>query len=157
MLVMWVAGAGVCTLWLAMKSSLDWRVGIAGLALALAGLAIWPVGRQTPSGNIRWDGDLWQWQSALAGSHPQTCEVHVIADFQRLLLLRLDISSRRRCWFWTGQEALPERWMDLRRALYSPHKSVISGLQGNGSAPETDRNMAVSTDDLFEPAPGMKP
>ena len=43
----------------------------------------------------------------------------VALDLQSLLLVRLAEPARARRWVWVDRQAMPERWRDLRRALYS--------------------------------------
>jgi toxin CptA len=52
-----------------------------------------------------------------------------LLDTQSLLLVRLDEPTQRARWLWLERRARPERWQDLRRAIYSRAlaSSVVAG------------------------------
>ena len=104
----------------------DWRLLLAGFSVLLAGLAARITWKNLPDGQLAWDGEVWRWESpgyqAGAGEHA----LSVIADFQQRLLLRLENQAHASLWLWVEQNAMPERWLDLRRAVYSPHRSRAS-------------------------------
>ena len=100
----------------------NWRMLLAVSSVLLAGLAARITWGNLPIGQLAWDGDVWRWESpgyqTGAGEHA----LSVIADFQQRLLLRLENQAGASLWLWVERNTLPERWMDLRRAVYSPHK-----------------------------------
>lgn len=104
----------------------DWRLLLAGFSVLLAGLAARITWKNLPGGQLAWDGEVWRWESpgyqTGAGEHA----LSVIADFQQRLLLRLENQAHASLWLWVEQNAMPERWLDLRRAVYSPHSSRVA-------------------------------
>lgn len=97
-------------------------MALAMIAVLLAGIAARTSWVRLPTGQLAWNGDVWRWESAGYQAGIAEHEVSVIADFQRTLLLRLENQAHASMWLWLEQSALPERWLDLRRAVYSPHK-----------------------------------
>ena len=126
LLVLWLAGLVSVLLWWNVTCQFDWRMLLAGFSVLLAGLAARTTWDNLPGGQLAWDGDVWRWESpgyqTGAGEHA----LSVIADFQQRLLLRLENQAGASLWLWVEQYAMPERWLDLRRAVYSPHKSHAS-------------------------------
>lgn len=126
LLVLWLAGLVSVLVWWSVTRQFDWRMLLAGFSVLLAGLAARITWNNLPAGQLAWDGDVWRWESVVyqtgAGEHA----LSVIADFQQRLLLRLENPDGASLWLWVEQNAMPERWMDLRRAVYSPHKSRAS-------------------------------
>lgn len=114
-------------LWWHATRQLNWQIALAFLAVLLAGIAARISWIHLPGGQLEWDGDVWRWESANYQAGAAEHELTVIADFQRNLLLRLENQARASLWLWVEQGAMPERWLELRRAVYSPHKQP-SGL-----------------------------
>ena len=104
----------------------DWRMLLAGSSVLLAGLAARTTWGNLPGGQLAWDGDVWRWESAGYQTGVGEHALSVIADFQQRLLLRLENPDGASLWLWVEQNAMPERWLDFRRAVYSPHKSRAS-------------------------------
>ena len=72
----------------------------------------------------------------------------VIVDFQSLLLLRLENPAYAHLWLWAERHVLPERWLDLRRAVYAPHRTVKQTLKNSPQAPDPIQGVAVSSPHL---------
>ena len=104
--------------------STDWRALVAGAAILSAGLAAFSGWKNSPTGQLVWDGQTWRWESVAYQAGVSEQKLFVIADLQNLLLLRLENQAHVSLWLWVERKALPERWLDLRRAVYSPHKAV---------------------------------
>ena len=100
----------------------------------LAGAAARTSWIRLPVGQLAWNGDVWRWESAGYKAGIAEHEVSVIADFQRIVLLRLENQAHASMWLWLEQSALPERWLDLRRAVYSPHKKPSALLPHDASS-----------------------
>ena len=98
-------------------------MALALVAVLVAGVAARTSWNNLPGGQLAWDGEVWRWESASYQTGIAELELSVIADFQRSLLLRLENHARASLWLWAEQSAMPDRWLDLRRAVYSPHKS----------------------------------
>ena len=97
-------------------------MALAIIAVLLAGIAARTSWICLPGGQLAWDGDVWRWESAGYQAGIAEHELSVVADFQHSLLLRLENQARASLWLWVEQNTMPERWMDLRRAVFSPHK-----------------------------------
>ena len=66
----------------------------------------------------------------------RNARVLVALDFQSLMLLRLTEPGRARRWIWIEQRAMPERWRDVRRAVYSrPPSAEPAGDPWRATAP----------------------
>ena len=126
LLTFWLAGLVSALLWLSAMHQPDWRLLLAGCSVLFAGFAARTAWNNLPGGQLAWDGNAWHWESpgyqTGAGEH----SLSVIADFQQHLLLRLENQAGASLWLWVEQGAMPERWLDLRRAVYSPHRSRTS-------------------------------
>ena len=127
LLVLWCAGALGVALWAQATREVDWRILCAFVAVLLAGAAVYTGWKNSPVGQLAWDGQSWRWESPgyQTGVAEQT--LSVVADFQNLLMLRLENQAKARLWLWTERGASPARWMDLRRAVYSPHRAPRAG------------------------------
>lgn len=97
-------------------------MALAGFSVLLAGLSVRTSWNNLPSGQLAWDGEAWRWESPGYQAGIAEHELSVIADVQHGLLLRLENRASASLWLWVEQSAMPERWLDLRRAVYSPHR-----------------------------------
>ena len=150
LLVLWLAGVAVLILWWQAAQSVDWRLW-AMLAVMLAlGLAAGLGWKNSPVGQLRWDGQEWCWESRGYQSGTPARQLTVAVDFQRFLLLRLENHDHATLWLWAGWSAMPERWLDLRRAVHSrrrPSASVGTMVPSDILASAT-----VATDFSAEPS-----
>lgn len=124
--VLWLAGLISVLLWWYATRHADWRMALALAAVLVAGTAARLSWNNLPSGQLAWNGEVWRWESASYQTGIAELELSVIADFQRRLLLRLENHAHASLWLWAEQRTMPDRWLDLRRAVYSPHKSMTS-------------------------------
>ena len=77
-------------------------------------------------GQLAWDGQAWRWDSRGYQAGEVTYSVTVAFDFQSVLLLRVGNPARASLWLWAEGSAFPQRWLDLRRAVYSPHRGAAT-------------------------------
>lgn len=115
---------------------MGWHAGLAALSVLLTGLAARTSWNHSPSGQLAWDGDVWHRVSAGYTSGAAGLGLSVIADLQQRLLLRLENQAGASLWIWVEQSEMPERWQDLRRAVYSPRKSSAALPSHDFSPPE---------------------
>jgi hypothetical protein len=122
LLGLWLFGLLVIVLWSASGQIFGWRQALGLALLAGAGVVAASGWRNSAVGQLVWDGQGWRWESQgyQAGSAEQA--VSVAFDGQALLLLRIDNPDQARLWLWAERRLCPERWMDLRRAVYSPQR-----------------------------------
>jgi hypothetical protein len=126
LLVFWLAGLFSVLQWWNVMRQPDWRMLLAGSSVLLTGLAARTTWDNLPGGQLAWDGDVWRWESAGYQTGVGEHALSVIADFQQRLLLRLENPDGASLWLWVEQNAMPERWLDFRRAVYSLRKSRAS-------------------------------
>lgn len=111
---------------------------LVGAAIALAGAAARTGWNNAPTGQLAWDGQCWRWESPGYQTGLAEQQLSVIADFQHLLLLRIENQAHASLWLWLERAAMPERWLDLRRAVYSPQRSPAPAravaVSGHGQA-----------------------
>lgn len=124
---LWFCGLVLTLLWFLQSGRpLDWRIGLALAFVGGAGAAAYVGWRNAPAGQLAWDGEVWRWESPGYQTGVAEYELSVLADFQHALLLRLENQAHARLSLWMERGAFPQRWLDLRRAVYSPHKSVAT-------------------------------
>ena len=119
-------------------------MALAIIAVLLAGIAARTSWICLPDGQLAWDGDVWRWESAGYQAGIAEHELSVVADFQHSLLLRLENQARASLWLWVEQSTMPERWLDLRRAVFSPHK-LPSALSPHDFPPAEPSPLSSST------------
>lgn len=133
-------------LWFNAVRQLDWRICLAFFALVLAGLAAFVDWKNTPSGQLVWDGELWFWESSAYQSGLAEQQLSVIADFQHVLLLMVQNQAGASLWLWLERKTMPERWLDLRRAVYSAHKTSAQLAKQRPGAPDVKLRDPVQAD-----------
>lgn len=124
----WGAGLLVAIAWFYASGRIDWRIPLVAVFVLFAGFAAHGGWKNSPAGNLAWDGQLWRWESPGYQTGVAEQQLSVLADFQNVLLLRIKNQAGASLWLWVERKAFPERWLDLRRAVYSPVRVVpISG------------------------------
>lgn len=87
------------------------------LWLVFGSWALWGVWH-TPQLQLVWDGQGWRRHS---GALSQLVTPQVILDAQHSMLLCLrSPTGGGAVWVWPAQQAQPERWLAMRRALFNP-------------------------------------
>ena len=124
LLTLWLAGLLSVLLWIASARLQPRAVAFALVAVLGAGLSMRISWKNLPCGQLAWNGDAWTWQSAGEQTGSALNELSVIADLQSRLLIRFENQAGKGLWLWVERSSLPTRWLDLRRAVYSPHKSA---------------------------------
>ena len=122
---------------------MDWRLFLAVTAVTLAGLAAYIGWKNSPVGQLAWDGQFWRWEGPGYQTGAAEQKLSVIVDCQNLLLLRLENPAHARLWLWAERRSLPERWLDFRRAVYSPHKGIEQAPQDDLQAGKLTPAVAV--------------
>ncbi|MFY3384563.1 hypothetical protein [Paracidovorax sp. MALMAid1276] len=117
------AGLGVLSLWAWMGAS-D-KVGAVWASFALWGafsVAAFHLWCHQWCGVLRWDGRYWQLDRApgqSGDSRALSGAPAVLLDLQSHLWISVAPLGLGRTWLWLEQSRQPERWLDLRRAVYS--------------------------------------
>lgn len=125
MLLVWLAGLLTVLAWFLVNLTPDWRFGLACLFVLAGGMAARAGWKRAPGGQLAWSGDSWRWESPSYQTGSTEQKLSVIADLQHMLLLRIENQSGASLWLWLERATLPERWLDLRRAVFSPHRSAV--------------------------------
>ena len=155
---MWFIGLLVLLLWYDRAQQVDWRICSGAVAVGVAGVAAYIGWMNSPVGQIAWDGQFWRWESPGYQTGVAQQQLSVIADFQHLLLLRIENQAHASLWLWVERKAFPARWLDLRRAVYSPkrlHGLVLGpGMIGVAQFPDVvSVSSPAQTADLFRAKP----
>jgi hypothetical protein len=113
---LWAAGAAASLAW-AFAGASGWKLLLAGgLTLLPGAVAMWSWWHQQ-QGTLAWDGARWTWATA-AAPLGQEGVLSVVLDLQQLLLVHWSAPGGRR-WFWLQPSTSRDRWVALRRAVYS--------------------------------------
>lgn len=128
LLALWVLSFVLMSYWLGVSKTFDWQQGLGSTSLLLAGLAAGVGWKNSLVGQLAWDGQDWHWASTGYQSGMTSDTVSVVFDFQSLLLLRVENPVHATRWLWVEKGTLPGRWLDLRRAVYSPHRASKMAL-----------------------------
>ncbi len=143
---LWLAGLLSAAAWFYTTGKFDGRFFFAAVAIVFAGAAARIGWKNAPVGQLAWDGQLWRWESSGYQTGIAGQKLVVIADFQQVLLLRINNQAHASLWLWAERNALPERWLDLRRAVYSPQKAA-GGEKRQHVSPDGDtRYLAIAGD-----------
>lgn len=127
LLGLWTAGLLLTSVWgytLGPMAVGNWRSLAGFLAVAAAGFAAVHAWRHRPTGLLAWDGLVWRWESGGYQTGISEYSLLVLADLQSRLVLRLENQAGAPLCLWLERSAFPDRWLDLRRAVYSPHRST---------------------------------
>lgn len=127
----WLAGAWVLALWWRTAQDAGWRLWGTVVALMSAGVAAGWGWKNSPVGQLHWDSQVWQWEGQGPLSDTTALQLSVVLDFQRSMLLRLESPERVRMWLWASRGAMPERWLDLRRAVHSHGRAFPPALMAS--------------------------
>lgn len=114
---------------------------VAGFAIgswaiaSLCSLAYW---WRSPQGHLVWDGRRWSMRldKAVVDIPVHRAPV-VLFDMQTKLWVTLSGEGQRPLWLWLESSRQPERWGDLRRAVYSP--AMQAAAPASPSTPATGR------------------
>ena len=129
LLALLFTGAGVVAAWVSSGARdvvLSAAVALGLWLLAAAGAAhFW---WSQPRGVLQFDGQAWTLgQTAKSFSGPLALSVppEVLLDLQAHLWVRIVPIGHSSQWLWLERSSQPERWMDLRRAVYSRARSGV--------------------------------
>ena len=153
--MLWFVGLLALLSWVDSISQVDWRIGVAFSAAICAGVAAQIRWSHISGGQLAWSGDAWRWVSQAYQTGGIEHSLLVIADFQHVLLLRLENQTGASLWLWLERSAMPDRWLDLRRAVYSPHRSAAASphdlLPCDSFASHGASDLAVFTSGAIRP------
>ena len=120
----WFLACAVVCSWIWFNHNSHQAALLGVTALTLCGLAGFRGLKSTTVGQLVWDGQHWHWESLAYKAGIAEYEVQVAADFQHIILLHIKNHANASLWLWAERAAEPERWLDLRRAIYSPQRAT---------------------------------
>ncbi len=126
LVVLWALGALCAGASCYLFDSVGWRHVLLVASVLFAGIAAGFGLRHDAAGVLHFDGLCWSLTGGPGSGGTQDARVSVALDFQSLMLLYLSEPGRGRRWIWIEQRAMPERWRDLRRAVYSRPPAAAS-------------------------------
>ncbi|NDZ12538.1 hypothetical protein C7T35_24915 [Variovorax sp. WS11] len=133
LLLLWICGACCVAAACLRLDKADWRFGLLVVSVLGAGGAAWASSlRRGPFSLLNFDGLRWSIPGA-AGLHG--ADARVALDGQSWLLVRLAEPRHAARWVWLERRALPQRWQDLRRGVYSRPVPAGQALTDPRSAP----------------------
>lgn len=126
----WLVLAAVMLGWALQPQALWLQRGMAGLFLLLAAFLLWRQHLLWPEGRLFWDGEQWALATGEAdmAAEPVLVLLHVALDGGSWLWLEAraagaegggGLRRRREHRLYLCESQSPERWGDLRRAVYS--------------------------------------
>ncbi|MDO8457517.1 MAG: hypothetical protein Q7T07_11480 [Burkholderiaceae bacterium] len=117
---------------------LFWQNGVIAASWLLAAACVWQFLNQLQAGVLGWDGISWHWSAAVAQAKDEQSElaepvgqaehegmISVRFDGQRCMLIKLEPPLGLSRWLWLEQGCAPQRWHDVRRAVYSPANAPV--------------------------------
>jgi hypothetical protein len=119
LIALWALGACCAGASCYLFDSAGWRQLLLVLSVAFAGVAAGFGLRRDGAAVLHFDGLCWSLTGADKTRGVRAAKATVALDFQSLMLLRLAEPGRAGRWIWIEQRAMPERWRDVRRAVYS--------------------------------------
>lgn len=119
------------------STELVFKAAIGLGAWIFSSLVAWQGWRGMPVGELSWDGGQWILDGATPGDQQIALawpRVHI--DLQSGVLLSLRPMHGRTVWLWLERRSDPQRWLMLRRALYSPAQALSADMAATmGPAP----------------------
>ena len=119
LVVLWVLGACCAGVSCYLFDSVGWRHLLLVFSVVFSGAAAGFGLRRDGAATLGFDGLHWSLRGADPARAVHAAQATVALDLQSLLLVRLSEAGRGRRWVWLEQRAMPERWRDVRRAVYS--------------------------------------
>jgi hypothetical protein len=129
----WFAAVLLVGAWALASQQLGWRQLAGFLALVSVGVLAYGGWKNSPVGQLFWDGQVWRWEGPGYQAGVAEYELIAAADFKNVMLLRIENPAHAKLWLWVERRAFPARWLDLRRAVYSPHRASADSVRGASS------------------------
>ena len=151
--MLWCIGAAALVMWFpshrVSADTSNWRDWLAATALLASAAGTVSFCKTGDQGQLVWDGEFWHregvasiWRRKfrILGLFDQmtdgaNTQVQVVFDVQAAMLLRLTRGQCAPQWMWVTRSAHPERWLDLRRAVYSPIRHTVLDGETAWNAP----------------------
>ena len=121
----WLGSVLVVGAWIDASQHIGWRHSTGLAAVICAGLAAYIGWKNSPIGQLAWDGQVWRWEGPGYQAGVAEYELAAAVDLQHVMLLRIENPAHAKLWLCAERSAFPDRWLDLRRAVYSPHRLPV--------------------------------
>lgn len=114
-----------------------WQNGAIAASWVFAAACVWQFWNRLEAGLLDWNGLSWHWVTVAqagddasqrgesVGSADQKGVISVRFDGRRCMLIKLEMTVGQARWLWLEQGFVPQRWHDVRRALYSRAKAPV--------------------------------
>lgn len=119
----WLAAVLLVGVWVLVSQHVGWRQLAGFAAVICVGLAAYDGWKNSPVGQLAWDGQVWRWEGPGYQAGVAEYQLLAAADFKSVMLRRIENQAHAKLWLWAERRAFPARWLDLRRAIYSPHSA----------------------------------
>jgi toxin CptA len=130
----WLASVAAALMWSVQPAVAAWRLALAWSAVAIAGVLALRSWCRASDGVLAWDGSAWSWNEG-AGARPGASgRLELSLDLQHTMLARWHDGGARR-WLWLERRRCPERWNDVRRAVYSRAGSPAGAAEPPAAKP----------------------
>ena len=146
---LWLAGLVLTLAWLFSLQRFDGRIASAFAVVLIAGVVARSAWRR-PEGQLIWDGKDWRLDSAHAPSGTAEHDLYVIADFQSVLLLRIEDQRGASRWLCLERRASPDRWLDMRRAVYAVKRNPTGARWHDAPAAPSQPAVLVSQSSVHD-------
>ncbi|WP_213959545.1 MULTISPECIES: hypothetical protein [unclassified Variovorax] len=141
LVAIWAAGA-CCAGWVCWQvGAQGWRGPVLAFSVLLAALGARALLERQRPGELRFDGRGWQMTGA---ANLRAARLTPALDFQSLMLVRIWAPKQRSRWQWLERGSAPERWLALRRAVYS--RASPAEPDGPAAAPQPSAPQGASQD-----------
>lgn len=139
--LMVIAGAAVLVAW-ALLGAHSYEIGVmaATCLWVFAAASVFQFWQSQWVGSLNWDGRAWSLdgETAQSVSWVVSEQPEVLLDLQTHVWLCVSCTEHRRVWLWLDRSCQPERWMDLRRAVYA--RAAPSAHNAEENAPVSNRS-----------------
>ncbi|MET3497469.1 hypothetical protein [Variovorax boronicumulans] len=136
LVLLWALGACCAGASCYLFDSAGWRQLLLVLSVLFSGVAASFGLRRDGAAILHFDGLHWSLAGADRSRGVRAAQAKVALDFQSLMLVRLAESGRAGRWVWLEQRTQPERWRDVRRAVYArPPAAEPAGDPWRATAP----------------------
>lgn len=122
LLGVWLAAAWLVGVLILVSQHMGWRQ-LAGVAAVIGvDLAAYKGCKNSPVGQLAWDSQVWRWEGPSHQVGVAEYQLLGVADLKNVMLLHIENQAHAKLWLWAERRAFPARRLDLRPAVYSPHR-----------------------------------
>lgn len=123
----------VLALWFSARAAGTFALAAGLLLWSVSGYAAWRSWRAPLPRFVCWDGQAWQLDYGSPSDTLVMKDVQVCLDLQTSVWVVVRPFEGRPLWLWLDADAMTHRWMDFRRALYSPRSRGADRTSPDGT------------------------